>query len=197
MPIVRQEADTVRDYVFNQTSLKGWTTPREEMRERIVSVRSKDMKLIRIPGEDGTRSEAYDLAQDPQEKNDIYSSDDERVRFLEEVLDTWIEDNRSKAADLVIGEAKQRVNSIADAVLETKDLNRAVSSWIAIQTMEDTWGLEPDRFYAAEPFTTQWQEIQQTAAGMIGAAMTCASRGSDLRTTNPAEPLLVENWNCN
>ena len=196
LPIVRGETETIREYVFSQTTLKGWTTPREEMRERIISVRSEDKKLIKIPSKGGTRIEAYDLRLDPDEKENIYSRDVTQFGPLEEALDEWIVDNRARAASLVTQGARKRISDIADSVLDKKDLNQAVSSWVAIQTMEDTWGLEPDQFFETEPHASHWQEIKRIAAGMIGAAMTCESKGSELRTSNPSEPMHLEDWSC-
>ncbi|MGI9319732.1 MAG: sulfatase family protein [bacterium] len=197
LPVIKGQTTSIRDYVFNQTTLKGWTTPRDEMRARIVSVRSDDKKLIRIPSEEGPRTEAYDLALDPGEKNDIYSKNDGQFKQLEEALDTWVIESRSKAASLVMSGAQRRLDSIADELLNSSDLSQAVDSWTAIQTMEDTWGLEPDQFYNTEPYATEWQKIQRNAAGMIGTAMTCTSKGSETRSMQPSHPLMFEHWKCN
>ena len=196
LPVIQGKTESIRDFVFNQTTLKGWTTPREEMQQRIVSVRSEDKKLIRIPDGQGMRTEAYDLINDPGEKNNIYSAEDERFWSLEKALEAWNIENRSKAANLVMDGANRRIKQIADLLLSEENIHQAVSSWTAIQTMEDTWGLEPDQFYKNEPFESEWQKIQRSAAGMIGAAMTCLSRGSSLRSSKHLQPLEFEHWHC-
>lgn len=196
LSVINGEGETVRDYVYNQTSLKGWTTPRDEMSLRIVSVRSEDKKLIRIPTATGFRTEAYDLLRDPLELSDIYAQAAEQFRPLEQALQTWSRDNRSIAASLVMGAARHRLDEIAKALLEGGDLNRAVLSWSAIQTMQDTWGLEPDPFFQIEPYASQWLIIQRTAARMIGAAMTCVAEGGELRTDETLQPRLVDYWYC-
>lgn len=197
LPIIQGKTKSIRDFVFNQTTLKGWTTPREEMRQRIVSVRSEDKKLIHIPDEQGIRTEAYDLINDPGEKNNIYSKEDEQFQSLEKALESWNIDNRSKAANLVMDGANRRINQIADLLLSENNIHQAVASWTAIQTMEDTWGLEPDQFYKNGPFESQWQNIQRAAAGMIGVAMTCLAKGNELQSSEPSQPLKFEYWHCN
>ncbi|MGB5705577.1 MAG: sulfatase [Arenicellales bacterium] len=197
LPVIRRETESIRNYVFTQTTLKGWTTPLDEMRKRIVSVRSDDKKLIWIPDGEKTSVEGYDLVRDPDELNNIYPGEAEQFRDLEEALESWIMDNRSRAASLVMNGAQQRINNIVEVLLRDNDLNKAVSSWTAIQTMEETWGLEPEQFYQIEPYAAQWQNIQQTAAGMIGSAMTCAAKGGKLGTSEPTLPLTVEHWRCN
>jgi hypothetical protein len=196
LPLIEGRQAKIRDYVFSQTSLKGWTTPRSEMKARIVSVRSKDGKLIRIPGDDGVRTEAYDLRRDPGELDNIYVPGSDRFRALESALNSWVDDNRRVAARLVIDGANARIDRIAERLLREANLKSAVSAWTAIQTMEETWGLEPDPFYDTEPFASQWKKVQQTAARMVGLAMTCQSRGGVLRTARPDGPLLVDDWIC-
>jgi len=196
LPIMEGKTKQVRDYVFNQTSMKGWTTPKDEMPQRVVSVRSTSKKLIRIPNGDGTRLEAYDLRQDPDELNDVYSAGSEEFMELENALQDWMIDNRSRAAELVEAAAGKRTDSIAGAVLGDGGLGEAVKDWTSIQTMEATWGLEPDRFYQHEPYATSWQQIQRKAAYMIGRAMDCKSKGGVLRSKNSQQPRDTESWHC-
>jgi hypothetical protein len=62
--------------------------------------------------------------------------------------------------------------------------------------MEETWGLEPGKFYQHEPYATSWQKIQRMAAHMIGEAMICNSKGGALRSNNTEQPRDVESWHC-
>ena len=115
---------------------------------------------------------------------------------LEEALDDWVNDNRAAAASLVMDGAGQRIEKIARLLLQDADLDAAVSSWEAIQTMEQTWGLEPDVFYRFEPHAARWRKLQQTAARMIGLAMTCRADGGLLQTAQPTQPLALDEWYC-
>jgi arylsulfatase A-like enzyme len=196
LPILKGKKEKIRDYAFNQTSLKGWTTPKDEMTQRIVSVRSTSKKLIQIPNGEGVRIEAYDLLQDPDELTDIYSTRAEEFEDLEKALQDWIIDNRSRAAELVQGAAEKRIENIANAVLGDGGMGEAVSNWSSIQTMEATWGLEPDTFYLHEPYATSWQQIQRTAAHMVGRAMICKSKGGVLRLKNSKQSQDIESWQC-
>jgi arylsulfatase A-like enzyme len=196
LPLVEGKVGSIREHVFTQTSLKGWTTPRDEMTSRIVSVRSEKRKLIRIPDVNGIRVEAYDLENDPGERNNIYQRRAQEFQSLERALDDWVNDNRAAAASLVMDGAGQRIEKIARLLLQDADLDAAVSSWKAIQTMEQTWGLEPDVFYRFEPYSTSWRKLQQTAARMIGLAMTCRADGGLLQTAKPAQPLALDEWSC-
>ena len=196
LPILEGNRKKIRDYVFSQTSLKGWTTPKDEMTKRIVSVRSKSKKLIQIPTENGMRFEAYDLLEDPDELNDIYSSRREEFEKLEMALQDWMNDNRSRAAELVQGAAEKRIEKIAGAVLFDGNVGEAVTNWSAIQTMEETWGLEPDSFYQHELYVDSWQQIQRRAANMIGRAMLGKSKGGVLHTKLSKQPRDVESWYC-
>jgi hypothetical protein len=186
----------VRDHVFNQTTMKGWTTPKDEMPKRIVSVRSASKKLIQIPDGEGIRTEGYDLLQDPDELADIYAASSEQFVALEKALQNWVIDNRSRAAELVEGAAKKRIENIAGAVLGDGGVGEAVTNWTSIQTMEATWGLEPDIFYQHEPYTTSWRQIQREAAYMIGRAMDCKSKDGVLRSKNSTQPGDTESWYC-
>ena len=196
LPLVEGRVGSIREHVFNQTSLKGWTTPRDEMTTRIVSVRSESRKLIRIPDVNGIRVEAYDLENDPDERDNLYRRNPDEFRSLERALDDWLSDNRATAASLVMDGAGRRIEKIARLLLQDADLDAAVSSWKAIQTMEQTWGLEPDVFYRFEPYSTSWRNLQQTAARMIGLAMTCRADGGLLQTAQPAQPLALDEWSC-
>ena len=196
VPIITGSKEKIRDYVFNQTTFKGWTTPKEEMSSRIVSVRSKDKKLIWIPTKDGTRVEGYDLRQDPGELMNLYPTQKEAFWALEKARDEWMADNRTRSARLVQNAAEKRIEKIANAVLNENSITEAIENWSAIQTMEETWGLEPNSFYHHKPYAAQWQKIQHEAKRMVGEAMICQSQGLMVHTKNPEQPRDVKSWHC-
>ena len=74
---------------------------------------------------------------------------------------------------------------------------KAVAEWSSIQTMEETWALEPENIFEFEPHATDWQRIQRSAAQMVGEAMLCHSTGGALRTKNPKQREDIESWHCN
>ncbi len=195
LPVIEGKTRSIREYVFNQTSLKGWTTPREELRHRIVSVRSEDKKLIYISTPQGKRVEAYDLRRDPGELLNLYPGDRARFIPLERELDAWNIENRSLAAELVMDGAWRRIQQIAGSLLRN-DMVQAVAAWSAIQTMEETWSLEPDPFFRVEPHASEWSKIRRIAAGMIGAGMNCISNGGKMHSKKPAEPVSRKHWSC-
>ena len=196
LPIIRGEREKVRDYVFTQTTMKGWTTPKEELSRRVVSVRSRTHKLIWFPDAGGTRVEGYDLRQDPAETNNIYPERAEEFADLEQALEKWWEDNRTTAADLVLGGAGRQIMNIARAALGEDGLSDAVEGWMAIEDMDQTWGPEVNRSYAREPYAARWQEIRRNAAEMIAKAMTCDVQGGTLQSSHPTQPNDVESWSC-
>jgi hypothetical protein len=126
----------------------------------------------------------------------IYSERGDEFWPLEQALSEWRRDNRSTAAVLVMGGARRRIDNIAASVLGGAGINAAVKDWSAIQTMEETWGLEPDRFYEYEPYASSWRNIQRLSAKMMGEAMLCRAQGGVLGTENPMLPRDVESWHC-
>ena len=196
LPILKGGQESIRNYVFTQTTLKGWTTPRDEIKRRVVSVRSATHKLIWFPTAQGTRIEGYDLREDPDELKNIYLDDPSQFAALEKAYLEWMENNRSVAAQLVLGGAEARMHNITNAVFEEDGLRLAIKEWLAIQTMEETWGLEPDVFYRHEIYVEKWQKVQRLSAKMIGRAMMCRAEVGTLRRPNAAPIHRVELWEC-
>ena len=196
LPVMRGETREIREFVFGQTTLKGWTTPREEMDRRLVSVRSRDKKLILVPTAEGTDFEAYDLRLDPGEQSNVYRERKNDFEALETALQDWMLDNRARAASLVTGAGETRLDGIAGALLNPGDLEAAVDHWISIQTTEKTWDLEPDSIFDHELHNRHWETIQRTAAGMIGQAMRCVSENGILRTGDETNPRNLDTWYC-
>ncbi|MGF1611762.1 MAG: sulfatase [Kiloniellales bacterium] len=179
LPLVDGEAEKVRDYVFAETTHKGWTTPKDEVHSRLVAVRSQTRKLIRIPEGDGYRFEGYDLRDDPGEQRDIYEARKADFAELEQALADWAEDNRQRAASLV-QEAGERRNAKLAEALAQGDLLEAARTWEAIEVMHRTWGLEPEPFYDHEPYGSAWTALRREAAETMAAAMACAAKGGRL-----------------
>ena len=196
LPILKGEQESIRNYVFTQTTLKGWTTPKDEIKIRVASVRSATHKLIWFPTAQGTRIEGYDLREDPDEVKNIYLDNPSQFVALEEAYLEWRENNRSVAAQLVLGGAKARVHNIASAVFEKDGLRVSIEEWLAIQTMEESWGLEPDVFYRHETYVEKWQKVQRLSAEMIGRAMMCRAQGGTLRRPDAKPIHRVELWKC-
>lgn len=196
LPVIKGEQDSVRDFVFTQTTLKGWTTPKEEIAIRVASVRSATHKLIWFPTTAGARVEGYDLRQDPDELENIYPQKASEFKALESAYQNWIADNRSVAAKLVLGGAERRIKNIAEAALGAEGLRAAVDEWLAIQTMDETWGLEPDIFYKYPPYAGSWQAVQRRAAAMIAKAMACKAQGGSLHGSDSNQFDSVESWSC-
>ena len=196
LPVMTGEASKIRDFVFTQTTYKGWTTPKEEIGIRPVSVRSATHKLIWFPSETGTRVEGYDLRQDPDEIQNLYPERAAEFNELKQALKVWSEENRRKAAQLVLDGADRRLVNIASAALGEQGLKSAVNEWLAIQTMEETWGLEPDPFYVHEAYAARWDSVQSLAATMISKAMACSAKTGTLSTDKPSRPTAVDAWAC-
>ncbi len=196
LPVMKGEQEAVRDYVFTQTTLKGWTTPKEEIPIRVASVRSSTHKLIWFPTDEGTRVEGYDLSRDPDELDNIYPQKAQDFEHLERAYQSWMAGNRSAAATLVLGGAEQRIGNMAQAALGKAGLVAAVNEWLAIQTMGDTWGLEPDVFYQHEPYAERWREVQRRAAAIVAKAMACSAQNGTLRSSDTTQPRRVELWQC-
>jgi len=195
VPLVRGGQSKVRDFVFAQTTLKGWTTPKEELGIRVVAVRSATHKLMWFPPKRGARVEGFDLQQDPAENKNVLYQRAADFELLEQARADWEADNRRAASELVLGACDRRLENIAHAVLTKDDLVGAVEQWLAIQSMGETWGREPDPFNAHQPYATQWRDAERRAVEMLAKAMDCRAKGGALRGGS-ADPTAVRNWAC-
>ena len=195
LDIVDGRREALRKYVYTQTVLKGWTTPREEMGTRVVSVRSKDHKLILFPKGDGFRYEGYNLIDDPKESHNIYSKKMPVFVDLENALDEWSERNRGVAAKLVLRAGRRQNIKLAES-LGQGNLPEAVRRWQSIDALHDTWGMEVDPFFKHEPYNTSWTNIRHVSAQMIAKAMGCEAHGGKLKFDRPLQPENVASWMC-
>jgi len=196
LPLIIDSESKIRDFVFAQTTLKGWNTPKEEIGIRVATARSAAHKLIWFPTKNGARIEGFDLRQDPGEKKNVYPQRASEFRYLERAFETWTKDNRRAAAELVLGASSRRLANIAHAVLGTKGLVDAVNEWSAIQKMRETWELEPDNFYGHEPYASRWRDVQRLAAKMIAKAMECSANKGTLSAARSSQPRDVDAWTC-
>ena len=185
----------LRDYLFSETTIKGWTTPRAEMPARVIAVRSETRKLMLFPDGEGYRKEGYDLVADPDELTDIYPARAEEFADLERALADWSVQNRRAAAELVESAARRQISNLVDAI-EQNDLREAVARWQAIDVIHDTWGMEVEPFFAHDDHAASWRAIRQTAAGMLAKAMACVAQGGELRVGQAAEREDVTAWSC-
>jgi len=195
MDIADGRRDTLRDYVFTETTRKGWTTPRAEMPARVISVRSKTRKLMFFPYGGGYRTEGYDLVADPGEQTDIYPARAAEFADLQRALGDWSARNRQAAADLVQAGASRQIANLRDAV-QQGDLSAAVERWRKIDRMHDTWGMEVEPFFGHPAHAASWTTIRQTAAGMLGKAMDCEAQGGKVDIGEGAERDDVATWSC-
>ncbi len=197
LPLITEGATKIRDFVFAQTTLKGWNTPKDEIGTRVTTVRSETHKLIWFPTENGARVEGFDLREDPGEQKSVLPERAPEFRDLEWALEAWKEDNRRAAAELVLGASTRRLTNIADAVLGAGDLAVAADEWSAIETMRETWALEPDKFYAHEPHASRWLHVQRLGADMIAKAMDCRARDGVLSAPGVnVQARDVAAWTC-
>lgn len=189
MRLLLGERPSVRTHVFTQTTLKGWTTPKEELQARVVSVRTKEQKLISFPQGESRRIEAYDLKVDPGEKKNLYPARARKFADLLTALAAWSDENRAAAARLVQGAAERRRTSLERA-LQEGDLVAAVREWEAVEVMHQTWGFEPDPFYAREPYAAPWRNLRRLIASEITSAIDCQARDKAFRfvPATPTEP---------
>lgn len=195
LPVVEGEVEEVRDYVFSQTTIKGWTTPKDEMNQRVVAVRSRSQKLMVFPEIAGGRTEAYDLREDPGEQNDIYESRREEFAELEQVLEDWFEENRRISADLVLGAAGRQTDNLALALQEA-DLLAATRAFEAIQVMQHTWSMAVDPFFETAPYKARWAEARRGAARLMAIALDCEARGGRLLPDTNSGSSDTTAWAC-
>ena len=195
LPLARGEADSLHEFVFAQTTLKGWTTPVEEMRTRVESVRSRTHKLIRYPLENGYRMEGYHLGEDPQELNDIYETRSAEFAELERARQDWSAENRKVAAALVLGGAERRATAMVEA-LRASDLLEAVDNWESLVKLERTWGMEVDPFFDHEPHKWDWLSTRSAASRLIAMAVACFAGDGEFRQIAPSESPDPANWRC-
>jgi len=179
MPVVEGASEEVRDYIFAETTIKGWTTPKDEMQRRVVAVRSRSHKLMRIPDGDGYRIEGYDLREDPGEQADIYASRRAEFAELERALEDWHEENRRVSSALVLGATQRQIDKLSEA-LQASDLLSAVRAWESVEVMEQTWAIAADPFFEHAPYDAQWAEARRTANRLLASALDCAARGGRL-----------------
>ncbi len=195
LDLVNGRTAALHEHIFSQTTLKGWTTPREEMSRRVLSVRTQTHKLISIPDADGVRLEGYDLREDPGETNNIYPSRSGEFADLKQAAARWNEENRKSAVTLIFGAANERLHDLVES-LEESDLLAAVENWQAIERIHQSWKLEPEPFFATEPHRTAWQDLRRSAARMTSSAITCAAEGGALKSTSAADMPATAKWIC-
>lgn len=195
LPLIEGRQSNPRDYVFAETTHRGWTTPKTQMQNRITMVRSKNRKLIRHVYGDKSWLEAYDLKLDSTESHNLYSHQAERFQDLEKVLATWSENNRDVAASLVLPAAHKQLRSMVEE-LERGSLVGAVDHWRNIAVMHNTWGLEAAPFYHFEPYQTKWQQLRLSAANQLAQVMQCEAQTGRWRQTASENTIDSHRWVC-
>ena len=195
MRLVDGQDDWPRDYVFADTTIKGWTTPRDEVPLRVRTVRSRTHKLIWTPDGDGLRVEGYDLREDPGELNNILPARAAEFAPLEAAYRAWVDENRRWAADLVLPAAEQHAADLTTALGEA-DLLTAVRAWDGLELLNQTWGMEAEPFFANGAHAATWADLRRGASEQVGAAMACRARGGALETVPAAQDDAPATWRC-
>jgi hypothetical protein len=172
VPVIKGKRESLREHVFAETTRKGWTNPKTEMRDRVTMVRSRDRKLIRHTNGARPWFEAYNLKTDPAEAHDVFSKEAEQFQDLVKILATWSEHNREVAASLVLPAAQRQLVSMIHE-LESADLVAAVDHWRNIAVMHNTWGLEQEPFYDFDPYRAKWKQMRLSAARQLAQVLRC------------------------
>ncbi len=195
MPLIKSKRTSIRNYVFAETTRRGWTNPKTQMRDRVTAVRTSDRKLIRTVNQGQMRFEAYDLVTDPEETRNVYSQKADQFQDLEQILAKWYETNRNVAASLVIPAAQKQLKAMIEG-LQQGDLITAVDRWRNIAVMHNTWGLELVPFYQHEPYQSQWKQLRFTAAHQLAQAMRCDAETGMWRRETTGKLVNDTLWVC-
>ena len=185
LALVGGERKEIHAQLFTQTTLKGWTATKDEVKRRLRAVRTLDRKLIAIPEGEGYRYEAYDLKADPGETKNLYPARKKRFADLEKALADWDQESASVAARLVQGTADKHLAALEQA-LQQGDLLTAVRDWEAVEVMQQTWELEPAPFFSREPYAAPWKALRARMSGEISAAMACQTRDKSFHFVAPS-----------
>lgn len=101
----------------------SWVLPKD-MTAPALSVRQGNYKLIRYQKDDAEHFEFYDLAADPDETNDIYSSDDPRQLRLRKRLARYV--NESAERRRTLSDAESDASPLYDPDPDTEETLRAL-----------------------------------------------------------------------
>ncbi len=175
-PVLRGARAEVRDFVYAETTRKGWTTPRSEVAQRISALRTRDRKLIVSADSGRDLFEAFDLAADPGETRNLWRAEADRFRDLRaKAASLWDLHERS-AAEIVLAAAEVHAAEQKAAVAR-EDVGAVVARWRAIQSLHATWGYEQRPFHAAPAYAERWRSLRIGAADLTAAALRCDARG--------------------
>ncbi|MCP5057624.1 MAG: sulfatase [bacterium] len=177
-PLTDGRAKQVREFVFLQTTRKGWTTPRHEMQRRVVAVRSLDRKLVWWPEEADrpARREGFDLFADPEEREDLYADKPGEFRELERAREAWDAENLRHTAELVLPGADNHEKAQWEA-LAKGDLLAALQRWRRITLLDRTWGYAQAPFFDEGPAKQPWERLRHRAGTALAAAIECDAEG--------------------
>ena len=140
VPLMRGEGGG-HERVFARTTFKGWTCPQAESGDGMTAVRSADRKLIAIKRGEQVDFEAYDLAADPGEQDDLYGAAPGRFADLVQALDDWEAMNQEHAAGLAFTAAERRLDALKQAA-ERRDPVAAAHQWAGLMELERTYATE-------------------------------------------------------
>ena len=166
VPIMRGEAEEVRDVVFSQTSRTGWGGARERVPERVTAVRSARYKLIRYPESSEKRYEAFDLSQDPTEQVDIWPTRREELRELEAALAAKDDENREAAGSLLLYGMEAVEREVVKALAEGRKAD-AARRYADLVRLVETWSLEEHGAVEVPKFKARIQQILRRAKARL------------------------------
>ncbi|TVQ93120.1 MAG: hypothetical protein EA397_04930 [Deltaproteobacteria bacterium] len=162
LPLMRGDVQGVHDRVFARTTFKGWTCPFEESRDGATAVRTNFRKLIRLRRGDQITHEAYDLATDPAEQNDLFEKDRDRFADLVEALERYDRENTDHAAQLMFTVAERRIEELQRAARD-QDAVAAARIWTAWVELERTYANEWVVAMEQPRFAGRWARLRRTA----------------------------------
>jgi arylsulfatase A-like enzyme len=186
-PVLRGERAEVREHVFADTTRKGWTTPREEARQRATMLRTHERKVVTS---DWGGVGFFDLRADPAERIDLSEVAAPSAPELEPFVDllnragpVQIVAHISAAGRIVEAAAKRHLVELESARARA-DVAAVVARWQAIQNLDATWSLERDPFSSGRERTEAWRALRARVADLAAQAIRCDARGRPLTATD-------------
>lgn len=177
-PVLRGLKPEVRDFVFAETTRKGWTTPREEAAQRATMLRTRERKLV---VSDWGGVEFFDLRADPAEQRNLSAAGGalaaERGPFdeLRSRLSDQAALHQAAALRILVAAAEAHLREL-EAARERGDAPAAVARWQAIQRLHATWGLEREPAVRHD----EWQALRTRVAEEAAQLIRCEARGLPL-----------------
>jgi len=164
LPLMQgQQGATGHEHVFARTTFRGWTTPLDQADDGATAVRDSGRKLIRLRRDGQISHQAFDLATDPGEQQDLWPTESERFADLAQALDAWEAENVDKGAELLFAAAAHRMESLEEAARE-RDPVVAAEEWLGLLELERTYANEWHPPMADRRYQGKWTRLKRRAA---------------------------------